>query len=626
MHFYLFHNMILKNLFQLSLYSILLFTTAAKAQQQPSFNQGHSHNDYKQNIPLMRAYYAGMGSIEADVFLRDGQLYVAHELKEINVKATLRKQYLEPLFDLYAQNGNRPYADPKLKLQLVIDIKEDHQHVLPQLLKELQPYLAKINWPANPDAIRIVISGDMPAPADFKNYPDFIYFDGRPTTVYTADQLKHVAMISDALAGYTAWNGKGTPTKSDHLKLKALVDAAHAKGKPFRFWATQDSPNTWIELEKLGVDWVNTDAPDKLHDFYIKKDKLNYTNPTPYPVYTPTFKSDGTAKKVKNVILLIGDGMGLAQIHAGWIANHGNLNITMLQNSGFSQTAAADAGNTDSAAGGSAMATGEKTNNRYIAMGTDDKKRSSLADTLAGYGLKNGIISSGDITDATPAVFYSHQLDRSFSDAIAKDFLNSHIDILVGSNQKSFLKNSDPALMGKLEAKGYTLSKSLADFKLKTSGKQLVLLSDSATRPVKDGRGDMLVQSLNQTIRLLSDNKKGFFIMAEGAQIDYGGHENDLKYVVTELHDFDKLVAAALKFADQDGETLVVITADHETGGLSLLDASAAKGMIRGEFSTNDHTNIMVPVYAYGPHSAIFRGTYPNTDIFRKIVELYSLK
>lgn len=614
----------MKNLFCATIFT--LFSLAAVAQTPLSANSGHSHNDYKQNIPLLRAYYAGMGSIEADVFLKDGQLFVAHELKEIKPGATLLKQYLEPLYRLYKENGNHPYVDHQLKLQLVIDIKEDYQHVLPQLLKELKPFQDMVNRPVNPDAVSIVVSGDMPAPENFKNYPALISFDGRPATVYTAEQLERVAMISDDLKNYTVWNGKGTPTKIDEDKLLKVINAAHQQKKPFRFWATQDSPNTWLELEKFGVDWINTDAPEKLRDFYLRKDKLTYTNPVAYPVYQPTYQSDGPAKKVKNVILLIGDGMGLAQIHAGWIANHGNLNITMIRNSGFSQTAASNSGNTDSAAGGSAIAMGEKTNNRYIGMGPDDKKRTNLADTLAGYGIKSGIISVGDITDATPAVFYAHQLDRSYSEAIAKDFLDSHVDILVGSNQKSFLQNPDTGLMKKLEAKGYTFSKSVADFKQKSSGKQLVLLPDSATRPVKDGRGDMLAQSLKQTIKLLSANKKGFFIMTEGAQIDYGGHVNDLKYVVTELHDFDKTVAEALRFADQDGETLVLITADHETGGLTLLDASAAEGRIQGEFSTNDHTNIMVPVYAYGPHSGDFTGTYPNNEIFKKIMKLFTGK
>ena len=114
--------------------------------------------------------------------------------------------------------------------------------------------------------------------------------------------------------------------------------------------------------------------------------------------------------------------------------------------------------------------------------------------------------------------------------------------------------------------------------------------------------------------------------MAEGAQIDYGGHANNLPYVITELHDFDKTVAEALKFADADGQTLVIITADHETGGLSLLDASTAKGMVLGSFSTNDHTSINVPVFAYGPHAQDFIGTYQNTEIYHKILKLLTQK
>lgn len=617
--------MVVKKFIYPALVAGLLFSFPAGAQNALSYNQGHSHNDYHQNIPLLTAYYAGMGSIEADVFLKKGQLYVAHDSTEISADATLKKLYLEPLSRFYIKNGNHPYKDPELKLQLVVDIKENYQQVIPQLINDLKSYQNIFNSTANPNAIRIVLSGDVPAPSSFKDYPDYIFFDGRPNINYTDDQLKRIAMISDELKSYTVWNGKGTPTPPDEAKLRAVINQAHQKHKPFRFWATQDSPNTWIVLEKLGADWINTDHPEKLRDFYLHKDKLIYTNPVAYPVYTPEYKSDGLKKPVKNVILLIGDGMGLAQIHAGSIANHGDLNMTRIRNSGFSQTAAANTGNTDSAAGGSAFAIGEKTNNRYIGMGPDNKKRTNLVDTLANYGIKSGIISVGDITDATPAVFYAHQLDRSMSQEIAHDLLDSKTEILVGSNQKSFFKNQDTGLMDKLAAKGFKLSTSIADFSAQTSGKQLVLLPDEDTRPVKNGRGDMLKQSLLHTIKLLSANKKGFFIMTEGAQIDYGGHANDLPYVVTELHDFDKTIEAALRFADQDGETLVVITADHETGGLTLLDAAAEHGSISGEFSTNDHTNISVPVFAYGPRSDEFRGTYPNNEIFHKILKVLEL-
>lgn len=605
--------------------SLCLLFSKVEAQTGVSFNSGHSHNDYHQPIPLLSSYHARMGSIEADIFLKNGQLYVAHDSTEISQDATLRRLYLEPLAKFYVKNGNSPYPDPAQKLQLVVDIKEDYAQVLPVLIKELQSFNTIFDQTKNAKAISIAISGDVPPPAAFQNYPEYISFDGRPYIEYTSAQLKRVVMISDDIKRYTTWNGKGTPTNADKLKLKSVIEKAHQQQKPFRFWGTADGPNTWLELKRLGVDWINTDQPGRLHDFYQHKDKLSYTNSVAYPVYQPTYKSDGVKKEVKNVILLIGDGMGLAQVHAGWIANHGNLNMTMMRHQGFSETSASNSGNTDSAAGGTAMAVGEKTNNRYIGMGPDDQNRTNLPDTLAHYGLKSGIISSADVTDATPAAFYAHQTDRSFNQAIAKDLLTSRIEVLVGSGEKNFISNADSALMSAIKGKGYTWSRSMDQFKQQTKGKQLVLLADSATRPVKDGRGDMLVQSLNKTISLLEDGKKGFFIMAEGAQIDYGGHANDLPYVVTELHDFDKAVAAALQFADEDGETLVLVTADHETGGLTLLEASAEEGSVLGEFSTNDHTNIMVPVYAYGPQSFEFMGTYSNTAIFYKILKVLAL-
>lgn len=590
--------------------------------QSLNANRGHSHNDYHQNIPFLQAYYAGMGSIEADVFLLNGKLYVAHERKEIAEGRTLEQLYLKPLAALFAQNNGRPYADTAHYLQLVIDVKEDHEHVIPELLRELKSYQQVFNDPLNKHAVNIVISGDMPAPAQFDNYPSYIYFDGRPNIPYTKGQLKHIAMISDELSSYTKWNGKGTPAPADSAKLRGLINAAHAMHKPFRFWATQDSPNTWIELEKFGADWINTDHPQQLHDFMVNRDKLYYIKPMPYEVYKPAYQSDGSTKKVKNVIMLIGDGMGLAQIQAGLTANHGQLNIYQCRNIGFSQTKAANSDNTDSAAGATAMASGEKTNNRYIGMDVKGNPLPNLPDLFAKEGIKSGLISCGDITDATPAAFYAHALDRDSSQDIAADFAKSHVDVMIGSNQKSFYKNKNQSLISELQKKNYTLFNSLDAVKSVTNGKQLILLPDAETRPVYKGRGDMLKQSLVHTIDVLKSNKQGFFIMAEGAQIDYGGHANNLPYVITELHDFDKTVAEALKFADEDGETLVIITADHETGGLTLLDASTANGMVLGAFSTNDHTSINVPVFAYGPHSQDFRGTYQNTELFKKIKEL----
>ncbi|MFC3559345.1 alkaline phosphatase [Pedobacter jamesrossensis] len=605
----------------LNLFLAILISFSAFAQVK-SVTGGHSHNDYHQSIPLLQAYYSGMESIEADVFLKDDELYVAHELSEITKERTLKTLYLEPLFKLYKKNGDNAFQDSSKKLQLVIDIKENHPEVLKKLISYIKEFGNTFDASANKKAIKIVISGNMPAPNNFKNWPEYIYFDGRPEVKYTTDELKRVAMISQDIKKYTVWNGKGVPTPTDLKKLQDVVAEAHNLGKPFRFWGTVDSPNTWIVLQSLGVDWINTDHPVKLNEFYNNQEKLTYTNPKAYPVYKPNYQSDGKEKKVKNVILLIGDGMGLAQIHAGLIANHGNLNISQIKNIGFSQTGAANSGNTDSAAGASAMATGEKTNNRYIGMGTDNKPRTNLVDSIAQFGIKSGIISVGDITDATPAAFYAHQTERTMSNAIAADLLNSKAEVLIGSNQDAFIKNQDTELINKLSKQGFKLNKSFADFDKEVSGKQLVLLPTEDTRSVLKGRTDLLKKSLLKTISLLSKNKNGFFIMAEGAQIDHGGHTNNLPYVITEMHDFDRTIGAALEFADKDGETLVIITADHETGGLTLLDADEKNGTITGAFSTDDHTNIMVPVFAYGPKSEMFKGIYKNNEIFKKIINL----
>ncbi len=592
------------------------------AQSSYNINRGHSHNDYEQDLPFLRAYQAGLGSIEADVFLRDGKLLVAHEEKSIDPSRTLDSLYLTPISRYFRANRGRIYADTSRSLQLVIDLKDNYKKVLPVLIRSLQAYRDVFDPGQAKHSVRIVLSGDIPPPAMFSEFPEYIFFDGRPEITYSGDQLKRIGMISDALGSYSTWNGKGTPTPRDLLKLRAVVTKAHQLEKPFRFWATKDNPTSWMQLENLGADWIGTDHPDKLREFYAQRDKTMYQSPKTYSLYQPHYRNDGIEKSPKNIILLIGDGMGLNQIQAALAANGGALNLSLFRNIGFSGTRALNSDITDSAAGATAMATGQKTNNRYIGVDAAGKNLTALPDRLAALGMSSGIISNGDITDATPAAFYAHRLDRSMSFDIAHDFLNSNVDILIGSNRKSFTDNPDKTLIPSLEKKGYSMLTSLDGLKAVENGRHLVLLDDSVCRPVKDGRGNMLSTALTETVRLFSKSKKGFFIMAEGAQIDYGGHSNDLPYVITELHDFDRVVGEALSFADQDGETLVIVTADHETGGLSLLDASAANRSVRANFSTDDHTGVMVPVFAYGPGAREFTGVYPNSDIFHKIIKV----
>jgi len=606
---------------------LLMLCFGASAQSvKKTENSGHSHNDYEQNFPFYQAYYAGMGSIEADVYFKKGKLLVAHNEEDTDPSKDLKTLYIEPIAKAFAKNKGFPYADTSKKLQLLIDIKTGYKEVLAQLIKDLKPYLLAFDQEKDKNAVQILISGDVPPAANFKDYPSYIKFDGRTTNTYTEEQLSRVGLVSESIATFTVWNGKGTPTPGDKVKLQSAIAIAHKWNKPFRFWGTKDNPNTWKELENMGADWIGTDHPEKLQAYYSGREKLEFQNTKPYRPYQPTYKSDGAQKKVKNIILLIGDGMGLAQIQAGLSANFGYSNLMTFKHLGLSRTEAINSDFTDSAAGATAMATGEKTNNRYISVDTNGKALAALPEVLSKQGIVSGIISSGDITDATPAAFYAHQNERSLSQEIARDLLNSPVSILVGSNRKSFTDNKNKNLMPELKAKGFNYSETLSEFQSKNSGKQLVLLEDSVTRRKLDGRGEMLKNSLLKTIELLSNNKQGFFIMAEGAQIDHGGHANDLPFVITEQLDFDRVIGEALKFADQDGETLVVVTADHETGGLSLLDASTKTGLVRGNFSTDDHTNIMVPVFAYGPGATNFMGTFKNNEIYTKILKAFAQK
>jgi alkaline phosphatase len=173
-----------------------------------------------------------------------------------------------------------------------------------------------------------------------------------------------------------------------------------------------------------------------------------------------------------------------------------------------------------------------------------------------------------------------------------------------------------------MREKGYTVIRNFHDFLNSPAKKILALMDDSVTRPKMNGRGNYLPLAFNKVIQSFRNCPEGFFMMIEGSQIDHGGHSNNLKQVVTENSDFDRVVGDAMRFADVDGETLVIVTADHETGGLTLLDGNISNGYIWGDFSTNDHTGTPVPVFAYGPHALDFRGVYSNTEIFNKLFRL----
>ncbi|MDX8338569.1 alkaline phosphatase [Draconibacterium sp. IB214405] len=348
-------------------------------------------------------------------------------------------------------------------------------------------------------------------------------------------------------------------------------------------------------------------------------DKI-YQGTEPYEVkmYTQKFKTD----KPKNIIFLIGDGMGAAQVFSGITANQGKLFLENCRHIGFSKTQSADNYITDSAAGGTALSCGVKTYNGAIGVDADTVKVKSILEAAEENGLATGLVSTSAITHATPASFIAHQPNRGMYEEIAADFLETDIDVFIGGGISHFIARKDGRnLMTELKDKGYTVESDINKISEVKSGK-LAGLTAQVHNPRMSERGNMLPVATTTALDILDNNKKGFFLMVEGSQIDWGGHASSTVYVVEDMLDFDQTIGKALEFAAKDGETLVLVTADHETGGMALTGGDMSTGMVKADFPTTDHTAVMVPVFAYGPGAEEFIGIMENTDIHNKMKKL----
>ncbi|MDQ4139960.1 MAG: phosphatidylinositol-specific phospholipase C/glycerophosphodiester phosphodiesterase family protein [Bacteroidota bacterium] len=234
-----------------------------KAQNSYTSANVHAHNDYQQPQPFFNAISRQVGSIEADVFLKDGELYVAHEAKEISKDRTLETLYLKPLQAQIRKNKGSVYADLKVKLQFLIDFKTEGNTTLPALVQKLVNYPEIINNPT----IQLVISGNRPHPSTWEKFPGYIYFDGTPGENYTAEQLNRVALFSANFRNYSKWDGTGSLEKADEIKLQQAIEKAHGLNKKWRFWATPDNVNAWKTMMQVGVDYIGTDDVNGITTF-----------------------------------------------------------------------------------------------------------------------------------------------------------------------------------------------------------------------------------------------------------------------------------------------------------------------------------------------------------------------
>lgn len=328
-------------------------------------------------------------------------------------------------------------------------------------------------------------------------------------------------------------------------------------------------------------------------------------------------------KKVKNVILMIGDGMSLMHVYTAWAANRGKLWLENAQATGLSKTWAVKKLVTDSGSGGTSLATGVKTVYHAVGVDPEGKPLTSLVDVAKELGKDAGLAVTCRLWDATPCDFCCHNIDRDKEEELVGDYPTSGVDFVFGGGAQKFTNRKDGRdIFKELQKKGYHVSRTLDDFFAYDKNSRIFAVPYDKDTPLPDERGDLLARASMKGISLMNQNKNGFFMMIEGSQLDDYGHFNQLDLLMKETLDFDQTVGEVMKWAAKDGETLVVVTADHETGGLTLVNGNKDEGRVECCFSSKDHTGAMVPVYAFGPGAENFTGIFENTDVFKKIKKL----
>lgn len=291
------------------------------------------------------------------------------------------------------------------------------------------------------------------------------------------------------------------------------------------------------------------------------------------------------SNEVKNVIMLIGDGMGIEQVNLGRIYKGDELHMDKFDYTGTASTYSANPENdenkwvTDSAAAGTALATGEKTYHGAISVGLNQQPIETILEKSQKNKKSTGLVTTTRITHATPACFSAHNIHRDNENEIAEDLLEHEVDVILGGGKANFLNQEDGGkredgknLIKEAENIGYNYVDKKEDLGKIEDGKVLGLFNDSHINYKFDRNASEpnLSEITEKAIEILSKNNEGFFLMVEGGRIDHAAHANDPATVASELIDFDEAVKVAHEFAKKDEETLVIVTADHETGGLSI--------------------------------------------------------
>ena len=326
----------------------------------------------------------------------------------------------------------------------------------------------------------------------------------------------------------------------------------------------------------------------------------------------------GQDSKPPNIIMMIGDGMGLSAISSGMYSNNNYTSLERSEYIGLLKTHSLDNLVTDSAASGTAMSSGVKTYNRTVGLDGNLSSVKSILEICRDRGYTTAIVATSTIVHATPASYYSKVKSRYQYDEIASQLSKSNINFFVGGGEKYFNDRVDGRnLINEMD--DYFFANSLESFKNINSNKIGYLTYYDEPVGKHEGREPSLEDIAQITIQKLKSFDNPFFLLVEGSQIDWGGHDNDSEHLISEMLEFDKTIETVFNFADKDKNTLVVITADHETGGAAIVDGNLEESFVKIKYVSGDHTATMVPIFSLGPYSSLFKGVYDNTEIFDKL-------
>ncbi len=304
------------------------------------------------------------------------------------------------------------------------------------------------------------------------------------------------------------------------------------------------------------------------------------------------------ALPARNIILMIGDGMGAEQLWAAWACNGGRLNIHRLPVAGWSRSSSTSHAITDSAAGGTAIACGARTANGVVGQSPEGQPYTSFAAEQRTRGVETGLVVTKSITDATPAAFYAHAASRHDSARIASQLAGAGFSVVLGG--------------------GSAVVPAQEVARMRAAGALVELAAPGDLAPATR-RGDYLPQAVSRALKRLEGAEKGFFLMVEGSQIDVASHARDLRETVAEVLDFDRAVGVVLEWMKSHPDTLLIVTADHQTGGITIHGADVAARSVKGSFATRSHSGLAVPVYAAGAGAQHFGGIYDNSGIMGRM-------